>query len=113
MIKSEEKQGITVISFSVECIDAWISENLLDLLKVQFSFSHPNMVLNLEGVKYIDSSGFGSILSLGREARKHFGKLKLASPEPEIRVLMQTLKLDTIFLVYEDLSTCINSFTSS
>jgi anti-anti-sigma factor len=68
------------------------------------------VIIDLKGVEYIDSSGFGCFLSLMKDARNNYGILKFVNPEPKVMELFQTLYLHTVFQIYDDIDTCIRSF---
>jgi anti-anti-sigma factor len=79
------------------------------ILKV-FDNSNSKVIIDLKGVEYIDSSGFGCFLSVMRAARNNYGVLKFANPEPKITELFETLHLQTVFQIYPDMDSCLRSF---
>ena len=110
MIKIEKKDKIDIISFTVNKINALnIDEIREGILKV-FDNSNSKVIIDLKGVEYIDSSGFGCFLSVMKAARNNYGILKFANAEPRVNELFETLHLQTVFQIYSDLDTCIRSF---
>jgi anti-anti-sigma factor len=110
MINIEKKDNIDIISFSVNKINALnIDEIREDILKV-LDNSNSKVIIDLKGVEYIDSSGFGCFLSVMKAARNNYGVLKFANPEPRITELFETLHLHTVFQIYSDIDTCLRSF---
>ena len=75
-----------------------------------FDNANSKVIIDLKGVEYIDSSGFGCFLSVMRTAHNNYGVLKFANPEPGIMELFQTLHLHTIFQIYGDINSCLSSF---
>ena len=110
MIIIEKKDKIDIISFSVSKINALITEEIRVTLNKIFDNSNTKMIIDLKGVEYIDSSGFGCFLSVMKTARSNYGYLKFANPEPGVMELLQTLHLHTIFQIYDDIDICIRSF---
>jgi anti-sigma B factor antagonist len=110
MINIEKRDKIDIISFSVNKIDALITDEVRSRINRLFDNSNSKVVIDLKGVEYIDSSGFGCFLSVMKEARNNFGILKFANPEPTIMNLFETLCLHTVFQIYDDLDACIRSF---
>ena len=110
MINIEKRDKIDIISFTVNKIDAMITDEVRASLNRLFDNSNSKVVIDLKGVEYIDSSGFSCFLSAMKEARNNFGILKFANPEPTIMNLFQTLYLHTVFQIYDDLEACIRSF---
>ena len=110
MINIEKKDKIDIISFSVNKINAlFIDEIREGILKV-FDNSNSKVIIDLKGVEYVDSSGFGCFLSIMKAARNNYGVLKFANPEPRVIELFETLHLHTVFQIYSDIETCLRSF---
>jgi anti-sigma B factor antagonist len=110
MINIEKKDKIVIISFSINKINALITDELRDEIIKEFDNSNSKVIINLKGVEYIDSSGFGCFLSIMKAARNNYGALRFVNPEPKVMELFQTLHLHTVFQIYDDLDTCIKSF---
>jgi anti-anti-sigma factor len=110
MLIIEKKDKIDVISFSGNKINALnIDEIRAGILKV-LDNSNSRVIINLQGVEYIDSSGFGCFLSVMKAARNNYCILKFAHPEPKVKELFEMLHLNTIFQIYSELDSCIRSF---
>ena len=109
MINIEKKDKIHIISFNVNKIDAMITDDIRESINKVFDNSNSKMVIDLKGVEYIDSSGFGCFLSAMRAARNNYGILKFANPEPRIMELFTILHLHTVFQIYDDLDLCIRT----
>jgi anti-anti-sigma factor len=110
MINFEKKDKIDIISFSVVKINALIADEIRDGINKLFDNSNSKVIIDLKGVEYIDSSGFGCFLSVMKTARNNYGILKFANPEPRVSELFETLHLNTVFQIYSDIDTCIRSF---
>jgi anti-anti-sigma factor len=109
MINVEKRDKIDIITFSVNRINALITDEISEEINKLFNNGVSKFILNLKGVAYIDSSGFGCLLSVLKSARNNYCTLKLANPEPSVMQVLQTLHLHTIFEIYDDLDTCIRS----
>lgn len=109
MINFEKRDKIDIISFTVNKIDALISDQIRDEISKLFDNSNSKVIIDLRGVEYIDSSGFGCFLSAMRVARNNYGTLKFSSPEPGILELFHTLHLHTVFHICDDLEACVRS----
>lgn len=110
MVNIEKKDKIDIISFSVNKINALITDEIRESISKVFDNSNSNVVINLSGIHYIDSSGFGCFLSIMKAARNNYGTLKFAQPEPAIMELFRTLHLHTVFQIYDDMESCLSSF---
>jgi len=69
-----------------------------------------NILLNLAGVGYIDSSGIGELVSSYTAINKDGGHLKLLSLTEKLRDLLTITKLLTVFDAYETESEALDSF---
>ena len=68
------------------------------------------ILLNLGDVSYVDSSGIGELVSSYTTIQREGGQLKLLNLSQTIRDLMTITKLYTVFDVYEDETSALNSF---
>jgi anti-anti-sigma factor len=110
MVNIEKSGNIEIVSFKVNKIDALITEEIKEPIVKLFGNQNVKVIINLEGVNYIDSSGFGCLLSILREAKNNYGILKISNPEPAVKSLFQTLHLHTVFEIFGDKDECIRSF---
>jgi anti-sigma B factor antagonist len=110
MINIEKKDKIDIISFSVNKINALIIDEIREGILKVFDNSNSKVIIDLKGVEYVDSSGFGCFLSIMKAARNNYGVLKFANPEPRVIELFETLHLHTVFQIYSDIETCLRSF---
>lgn len=70
----------------------------------------PKILLNLEEVNYIDSSGIGELVSGFTNIQDAGGQLKLLNLTKRVKDLLQITKLYTVFEVFADEATAIRSF---
>jgi anti-anti-sigma factor len=110
MINIEKKDKIDIISFSVNKINALIVDEIREEILRVLDNTNSKVIIDLKGVEYVDSSGFGCFLSVMKASRNNYGVLKFANPEPGVNELFETLHLQTIFQIYPDIETCIKSF---
>jgi anti-sigma B factor antagonist len=69
-----------------------------------------NVILNLEHVEYIDSTGLGALVICFTSLKKAGGALKLVNPNKRNVELLLLTKLHTIFEVFADEQDAVNSF---
>jgi len=111
MIIVEKKDKIDIVSFSVTSINALITEQIREGILRVIDNSNSKIIIDLKGIEYIDSSGFGCFLSVMKASRSNYGILKFANPEPRVMDLFKTLHLHTVFQIYDDLESCLKSFS--
>jgi anti-sigma B factor antagonist len=68
------------------------------------------LVLNLEGVPYIDSAGLGEIVRTYTTVSRQGGKLKLLNLTKRITDLLSITKLLTVFETYDSEADALQSF---
>ena len=69
-----------------------------------------NVLLNLQNVEYIDSTGLGAMVICFTSLKKAGGALKLVNPNKRNVELLLLTKLHTIFEVFSDEQDAVNSF---
>jgi anti-sigma B factor antagonist len=109
MINIEKRDKVDIISFNVKKIDALITEDIRERISKVFDISNSKVIIDLKGVEYIDSSGFGCFLYAMKTARNSYSVLKFANPEPGIMDLFRALHLHTVFHICDDLESCIRT----
>jgi anti-sigma B factor antagonist len=60
----------------------------------------PKVVINVDGVEYIDSGGIGVLVGLFVSAANRGGEVKLVSPTRHISDALHQTRLDTVFNLY-------------
>src|SRR3989337_3235358 len=68
------------------------------------------LVLNLEGVPYIDSAGLGEIVRTYTTVSRQGGSLKLLNLTKRIEDLLSITKLLTVFDTYDNEAEAVNSY---
>ncbi len=68
------------------------------------------IVVNLQGVDYIDSGGLGMLVGLLVSARNRGGELKLVSPRKRVKDVLRNTNLDRIFRVYGNNDEAVAAF---
>ena len=70
------------------------------------------LVLNLEGVPYIDSAGLGEVVRTHTTVSRQGGSLKLLNLTKRIEDLLSITKLLTVFDTYDSEAEAIKSFSA-
>jgi anti-sigma B factor antagonist len=68
------------------------------------------LILNLDGVPYIDSAGLGEIVRTYTTVSRQGGKMKLLNLTKRIEDLLSITKLLTVFEVFEDEKEALESY---
>ena len=111
MLKTEKINNVTVVKFNdIDRFNALIVEPVKEQLKSFFNKPNTRLALSLEGIKFIDSSGFGVFLSIMKTANINHGQFKICSIRPEVMELFKLLQLHNVFELYDSQEECTNSF---
>ena len=73
---------------------------------------HKKVILNLAGVKYVDSSGVGQLVGALTAARGRGVALKLINPVKQVSDLLKMTKLYTVFDIKDNEAAAIDSFST-
>ena len=87
-------------------------ELLKDKINSLMNQGRSKILLNLEGVPYIDSAGLGEIVRTYTTVSRQGGKLKLLNLTKRIQDLLAITKLLTVFETYENEAEAVKSFSS-
>jgi len=110
MIDVEKINDVIVISFNN---DNKLNVTVTQKIKTEIiKLINPNskIVLNLSGISYIDSTGFGMLLSLLRHSKNTNSQLKLCNISPEVMELVKLLQLQSVFDIRDSVDDCLKSF---
>jgi len=112
MLKTEKQDGIVIVSFKqTNRFNALTSESVKAEVKELFTSPNTRLVLNLKGISFIDSSGFGVFLSIMKTANNNYGFFKISNISDEVMELFKLLQLHNVFEIYNTVEDAIKSFT--
>ncbi len=111
MLKTDKINNVVIVRFdNIDRFNALITEPVKEELKSLYNKPDTRLILNLEGIRFIDSSGFGVFLSILKTANNNHGQFKLCNIETEVMELFRLLQLHNVFEIHNSLDECINSF---
>jgi anti-sigma B factor antagonist len=109
-INSREIDGAVILDFHGRLVLGEDTVLLREQVRALIAKGQKKILLNLQDVPYIDSSGLGELVSAFTAARKEGGDLKLLNLAPKVHGLLQITKLYTVFEVYDDEEAALSSF---
>jgi anti-sigma B factor antagonist len=84
-------------------IDLYTAPRLHGELVAVLSGDEPvQVVVDMSGIEFCDSTGMNVLLAAHRRAREQGGDLELAAPRPAIRKVLQVTGLESVFTVLDD-----------
>ena len=69
-----------------------------------------HVVIDMEGVSFVDSTGLGSVIAALKQVRGSQGELRLAAPNQQVRVVLELTTLDRVFPYYETVEEALTGF---
>ena len=111
-LKAENRQvdGVTVVDLSGRIVLGEATTTLREALQNLVSQGQKKILLNLGDVSYIDSSGLGALVGGYTTLTGQSGQLKLLNLTKKVQDLLQITKLLTVFEVFSDEATAVQSF---
>ncbi|PNV74633.1 STAS domain-containing protein [Leptospira inadai] len=86
-----------------------VEENLNDLIDNQ---GHTRVVLNMQDVDYMSSSGFRACISTLRKLNAKEGGLKICGIKPAVKRIFDVIELTSLFDIRETEDEALKSFRS-
>jgi anti-sigma B factor antagonist len=112
-MKSSTRQvdGITIVDLSGRITLGEGSVVLRDKVRELLGKGQTKILLNMDEVTYIDSSGIGELVSAFTTVRNQGGDLKLLNLTKKVHDLLQITKLYTVFDIKDDEAAAVASFS--
>jgi len=109
-IQQHEREGVTIVKFHGRLTAGKEATALREKIAELIAAGAPNVVLDLKGVDYIDSTGLGALVMAATSMRKAGGNLKLLNLNRRNIELLVMTKLATVFEIFSDEQDAVNSF---
>lgn len=109
-IQRREKEGITILDLKGRLVVGEPCTALREHVNQEVAQDRKQIILNLEHVDYIDSTGLGTMVICFTTLQKLGGSLKLARLNRRNIELMLLTKLSTVFQIFRDDQEAVNSF---
>lgn len=102
MVSTREADGAVIADFDgkIALVDG--TRLLRDTVCDFLALGHKRILLNLEGVDFIDSAGLGELVRAHASIRSRGGYLKLLKPRDTVLKVLQITKLDGLFDIEQD-----------
>lgn len=104
---------VTIVDIGGRIVLGEESAALRQLITEQLTKGHKEILLNLQDVDYIDSTGLGTLVGVFASVHKQGGLMKLLNLTNKVQGLMQVTKLYTVFDIMADEAKAVKSFARS
>ena len=109
-IEKREREGIVILDLRGRIT---MGEEVTDFRQAVQDLArepNPKIILNMQGVDYIDSTGLGAVVMCSTAVRKAGGVTKLLNLNRRNIELLVATKLSVIFEVFDNEQDAVNSF---
>lgn len=108
-ITKRTKDDVVILDIAGE-IDLYNAPEIKDIISSLIEEKKFNVIINLEKVTYIDSSGIGALISSLSNLKKYQGGLKIINVFASVRKVFELTKLTSFFEIYDSEEQAIESF---
>jgi anti-sigma B factor antagonist len=110
-LQIEERGRVVILVVQEERLDAHNSGELKAQMVRLFEEGKINLVIDLQGVKFVDSSGLGAMVSGFKNASSRNGSLKLSGLQLQVKSMFELTRLHRVFEIFPDVDEALASFT--
>ena len=109
-IERKEREGITILDLNGRITMGDEVTKFRQAIQDLAKGDSPKLILNMQHVDYIDSTGLGAVVMSSTSFRKVGGEVRLMNLNRRNVELLVATKLTTIFEIFNDEQDAINSF---
>jgi anti-sigma B factor antagonist len=109
---NREVDGVSVVELDGRIVLGEESNSLREKLKSLIAEGKKKIVLNMAEIKYIDSSGLGTLVAAHLSAKNQGASVRLCHLGKKFHEIMQMTKLLTVFDVYDTEAAAVSNFQS-
>jgi anti-sigma B factor antagonist len=91
-------------------MDAQVSGLLKDRIQELLDKGTTQLVVDMEGLEFLDSSGLGALVSCLRRIKEKKGEIKLAGLRPEVRSIFEITRVSRLFDICETVPDALKAF---
>ena len=111
MLKTENQNGVLIVRLEdTDRLHALNAEKVKAGLNDIFTTPGTKLILDLIGIEFIDSTGFGVLLSAMKTAHQNQGKFLITGISEEVMGLFKLLQLHHVFDIYSSKEDALKSF---
>jgi anti-sigma B factor antagonist len=110
---SRTEGDVTILEFDGNIVLGEASGTLRDAVRASIADGARKLLLDLQGVNYIDSAGLGELVGCFATAEKRGAVMKLLNLQQKVIGLLQITKLFTVFEVFDDEDVALRSYANA
>jgi anti-sigma B factor antagonist len=109
-INQREREGILILDLKGRLTVGREATAFRDKITELNQAGPQNLVLNLAGIDFIDSTGLGALVMCATSLRRNGGNMKLLNLNKRNIELLVMTKLATVFEIFNDEQDAVNSY---
>jgi anti-sigma B factor antagonist len=109
-IEQRDREGIVILDLKGRITMGEEVTTFRERIALTANSDDPKVILNLQHVDYIDSTGLGAVVMGSTAVQKHGGTIKLLNLNRRNLELLVATKLAVIFEIFNDEQDAVNSF---
>ncbi len=106
-IRTEKNDQSVLLHIKGE-VDLYSSPQLRKEMMEQIKKKAPLILINLEGVRYMDSSGVATLIEGLQHCKKYKGRFALFGLQENVKEVFELTRLDKIFEIHKDRESATN-----
>ncbi len=110
-IKERKRDGVVILEMSGKLMGGPDAGAIDEILKNLIHEGYKNVIVSMERVKWVNSTGLGILISGYTTLKKSGGELKLLKVSDRIENIFIVSKLFTVFDSYQDEDEAVQSFS--
>jgi anti-sigma B factor antagonist len=110
-LEQKKIKGHFVLCVHEQRIDAHNSSELKTTLLHLIEQGESHIIVQLEDVRFIDSSGLGALLSGHKNALSKSGRLVLVNVQKQVLSMFELTRLNRVFEIYTDIDEVLKNNT--
>jgi anti-sigma B factor antagonist len=101
--------GVLVVALREDNLDASNVQAFKDTMHALVQ-AHHKVVLDMDGVKFIDSSGLGALISYLRQQTARQGDLRLCNLSGTVQALFELMRMQRVFKTHPSIDDAVRSY---
>lgn len=112
-VSTREVDGVSIVDLRGKIAFGAGNTMLREAMAGLLAAGHAKILLNLQDVNFVDSSGIGELVRSHMAIRKRGGQMRLVNLSPMVSDLLTSTSLDKVFTVERDEPTALRSFNAT
>jgi len=108
-----DHEAVTVVRPEGERLDIAVASDFRNALLELIEAGRRNLVVDLKGVSFIDSSGLGALVSALKTLKANGGNgdVRLAQVQEPVVALLEIIRLNRVFSTYPSVEGAVQSYS--